>query len=127
MEVLARLNRFLLESYSWHQVIFLIGLTGLIVLDLAFLEGWGTFWVMLAWGLVFGIHFMVFRSQTVDERWVQERTIFDVQRPWDTGHIQDIKKSPFGKSIYRTELGRIDGEGRPVAQPPEREQGEDRD
>ena len=67
---------------------------------------------------------MVFRSQTVDERWVQETDdLRDVQRPWDTGHIQDIKKSPFGKSIYRTELGRIDGEGRPVAQPPEREQG----
>ncbi|MCY4592927.1 MAG: hypothetical protein OXE86_20700 [Alphaproteobacteria bacterium] len=115
MQTLARLNQVLLASYGWHQPLFLTGLAALGALDLAFLDGWGTFWVMLSWGMVFGIHFMVFRAQTVDERWVQERTIFDVQRPWDTGHIQEIKKSPFGRSIYRTELGRVDEHGRPVS------------
>ena len=115
MQSLARLNRALLTSYRWHQPLFLAGLAALGTIDLAFLDGWGTFWIMLSWGMVFGVHFMVFRAQTVDERWVQERTIFDVQRPWDTGHIQEIRKSPFGKSIYRTELGRVDEHGRPVS------------
>lgn len=115
MQTLERLNRALLATYRWHQPLFLAGLAVLGTIDLAFFDGWGTFWVMLSWGMVFGIHFMVFRAQTVDERWVAERTIFDVQRPWDTGHIQEIRKSPFGKSIYRTELGRVDEHGRPVS------------
>ena len=111
---LASLNRLLLSSYRPHQVVFILGFAAMLVIDMFWLQGWATFWVMICWSTVFGVHFMVHRAQTVDEHWVYERTVFEVYRPWDTGHIEEIKNSPFGKSIYRTELGRVDEKGDPV-------------
>lgn len=122
--MLGRLNRIVLAAYRWHQIGFLAGLAALIVIDIAFLEGWGTFWIMLSWSTVFGVHFMIFRAQTVDERWAHERMIFEVYRPWDTGHIEEIRNSPYGKSIYRTELGRIDKKGRDARAPEPKSGGE---
>lgn len=107
-------NKFLLVSYRWHQSAFLVGIAGMLVVDFFFLDGWMTFWPMVAWSMIFGIHFMVFRSQSVDEEWVRERIIFEVYRPWDHGHVDEVKNSPFGLSAYRTELGRVDEKGNPV-------------
>lgn len=108
------LNKFLLASYRWHQSAFMVGFAGMLVVDFFFLDGWATFWLMVVWSLVFGVHFMVFRSQAVDEEWVREKIIFDVYRPWDYGHIDEIKNNPYGLSAYRTELGRVDKDGNPV-------------
>jgi hypothetical protein len=84
------------------------------VVDFFYLEGWATFWLLAGWSLVFGVHFMVYQSQAVDEEWVREKIIFEVYRPWDHGHVDEIKNNPYGKSIYRTELGRVDKDGKPV-------------
>ena len=54
---------------------------------------------------------MIFRAQNVDDEWLEEKIIFDVYRPWDYGHIDQIKRNPFGKSIYRTEKGKVDTGG----------------
>jgi hypothetical protein len=107
-------NKLLMASYRWHQSLFMLGMAALATVDFLFLEGWSTFWVMIAWGLLFGVHFMAFRSQVVDEKWVRERIIFEVYRPWDHGHVDEIKNNAFGRSIYRTELGRVDDDGKPL-------------
>lgn len=107
-------NQTIMASYRWHQMGFLLGLSVLAVVDFLFLDGWATFWVMVGWSLLFGVHFMIFRSQTVDEQWVRERIIFDVYKPWDHGHVDEIRNNPYGRSAYRTELGRVDGDGNPV-------------
>jgi Ca2+/Na+ antiporter len=104
-------NKVLLAYYRLHQMAFMLGLAAMLVVDFFFLDGWATFWLMVAWSLLFGVHFMVFRSQAVDEEWVQERIIFEVYRPWDYGHIDEIKNNPYGLSPYRTELGRVDKDG----------------
>ncbi len=106
------LNQVLLASYRWHQTLFVVGLGAMMVVDFFFLDGWATFWPTMAWCMIFGIHFMIFRSQMVDDEWARERLIFEVYRPWDTGHIEEIRNRPFGKSIYRTELGRVDRDKR---------------
>jgi hypothetical protein len=119
-------NKALLASYRWHQMGFMVGLLALAIVDFFFLDGWATFWVMTAWSLLFGVHFMIFRSQAVDEEWVRERIIFDVYKPWDYGHVDEIRNNPYGRSAYRTELGRVDENGNPVStkkddEPPEPE------
>lgn len=108
------LNKTLLASYRWHQFAFMLGVAVMMVVDFFYLEGWATFWLLAGWSLVFGVHFMVYQSQAVDEEWVREKIIFEVYRPWDHGHVDEIKNNPYGKSIYRTELGRVDKDGKPV-------------
>ncbi len=101
---------FILRLFRLHQIIFMAGIGSLLIIDFFFLEKWGTFWVMLGWSMLFGIHYLFFRSQEVDDEWLKEKMIFNVYRLWDYGHIGEIKKNPFGRSIYRTEDGRIDKE-----------------
>jgi hypothetical protein len=108
------INRAVLNCYRWHQMAFMVGLFALACADFFFFDGWSTFWAMVAWSLVFGVHFMIFRSQAVDEKWVRERIIFEVYRPWDYGHVDEIRNNPYGRSAYRTELGRVDDDGNPV-------------
>ena len=91
-------------------MIFLAGLSLLLIIDFFFLKKWGTFWIMLVWSMLFGIHYLFFRSQEVDDERLNEKMIFSVYRLWDYGHIGEIKKNPYGRSIYRTEDGRIDKE-----------------
>ena len=112
--MLDSLNKALLLSFRRHQMIFIIALGLMAVVDFFLLDGWSTFWPMVVWSMLFGLHFIVFRSQVVDEQWLEERMIFDVYRPWDYGHIEEIKKNPYGKSIFRTEIGRVDKDGNPV-------------
>ena len=111
--LLHRLNRTLLLTFRLHQILFLVLLMVMMIVDFFFLEGWATFWPMIIWSAIFGIHFMIFRAQSVDDKWVRERLIFNIYRPWDTGHVEAIRERPFGKSIYRTEIGRIDEQGKP--------------
>ena len=114
MQFVSYLNQLLLVWFRVHQVVFIVMLAAMMIFDFFLLEGWATFWPMIVWSLLFGIHFMIFRAQTVDDAWAEERLIFEVYRPWDTGHIDAIKRSPFGKSVYRTERGRIDKKNRPA-------------
>ena len=104
------LKFFVLRIFRLHQVIFLAGLSLLLIIDFFFLEKWGTFWLMLVWSIVFGVHYLFFRAQAVDDEWLKEKMAFSVYRLWDYGHIREIKKNPFGRSIYRTEDGRLDEE-----------------
>jgi hypothetical protein len=102
-------------SYRWHQVTFFLGITVMTFVDYFLMEGWATFWVMITWSILFGIHFMVARSLSVDDKWVEERLFFGVYRPWDFGHIDQIRSNPYGRSAYRTEFGRLDENGKAVA------------
>ena len=63
--------------------------------------------------MVFGIHYLIFRSQSVDDEWLEEKMLFNVYRLWDYGHIGEIKQNPFGKSVYRTEKGRVKAPKKP--------------
>ncbi len=53
--------------------------------------GWWSFWPMCLWGLVLAFHFFYYRSVTVDDSWVQERTDDLRLRSYDLSHIRDIE------------------------------------
>tara|TARA_B100001123_G_C15111559_1_gene947681 strand:- start:222 stop:539 length:318 start_codon:yes stop_codon:yes gene_type:complete len=87
--------------------VFLFGIGGLMTVDFFFWEKWATFWIMVGWSMIFGIHYLVFKSQAIDDEWLEEKMLFNVYRLWDYGHIGEIKRNPFGKSVYRTEKGLV--------------------
>ncbi len=63
----------------------------LIAANIAIGGGWWSFWPMCAWGLVFSLHFFYYKSVTVDEAWVEERTDDMRLRSYDLSHISDIE------------------------------------
>ena len=54
--------------------------------------GWWSFWPMCAWGIGLALHFFYYKSVTVDEAWVQERTDDMRLRSVDLSHIRDIEE-----------------------------------
>ena len=53
-------------------------------------EGWNTFAPMLAWAMLFGLHYVIARSLTMDEDRAERRTEDLRLRAYDQGHIDDI-------------------------------------
>lgn len=55
---------------------------------------WWAFWPLIVWGLALMLHFLVHRSSSVSESWVEERTQDLRSKSYDAGHIDDIRKHP---------------------------------
>ncbi len=88
-----------------HGLFFGAGMLAAGIVDVLLLDGWGSFWLMLGWSFVFGLHFLIYKGVTASEEWVEERIERVSDRPWDSGHVEAIRSQPFGRSPYRTEGG----------------------
>jgi hypothetical protein len=53
-------------------------------------SGWWSFWPLGIWGVALGVHYMVYKTRSVDESWVEERTADLRSKSYDAGHIDDI-------------------------------------
>ena len=75
--MLNKINILILKYFQLHQFVFFAGISILLLIDFFLLEEWATFWIMIFWAMAFGIHFMIFRAQNVDEEWLEEKIIFE--------------------------------------------------
>lgn len=55
---------------------------------------WWAFWPLVLWGLVLMLHYFFHRAGTVDDAWVEERTLDLRSKSYDLGHIDDIRERP---------------------------------
>jgi hypothetical protein len=53
---------------------------------------WWAFWPLVVWGLALAVHYLIFKSKRVDERWVEERTEEVHSKAYDAAHIDSIEK-----------------------------------
>lgn len=72
---------------------------------------WWAVWPLLVWGLAVMIHFLVYRAATIDDAWVEERTVDLRLRSYDLGHIDTIHERP-APSIKDKSGGEPPGGGR---------------
>jgi hypothetical protein len=55
---------------------------------------WWAVWPLLVWGLLVMLHYLVYRAGSVEDAWVEERTLDLRSKSYDMGHIDDIRKHP---------------------------------
>lgn len=77
--------------YRRHVLAYSVLMGALVVVNIFVGGGWWSFWPMCAWGLLLAFHFFYYRSVTVDDMWVQERTDDLRLRSYDLSHIRDIE------------------------------------
>ena len=53
---------------------------------------WWSFWPVGVWGVVLGVHYLVYKTRSVDESWVEERTADLHSKSYDASHIDDIAR-----------------------------------
>ena len=52
---------------------------------------WWAFWPLVVWGSILAIHYLIYKSKRVDERWVKERTDDVRSKSYDRAHIDSIE------------------------------------
>ena len=62
---------------------------------------WWSFWPLAAWGIALAVHYLVYKSRTVDESWVEERTADLHSKSYDAGHIDRIADDHGGRTADR--------------------------
>ncbi len=97
-----------MRAFRRHRLAFVLVNGALTAANVYTGAPWWAFWPLLVWALALMIHFLVYRATTVDDAWVEERTLDLREKSYDLGHIDSILKTP-APSIRR-------GEGAP---PPE--------
>jgi len=75
-----------------HLWAYALGAGGLIAANWATGGGWWSFWPLAVWSVVLGVHYLVYKSRTVDEKWVDERTADLRSKSYDAGHIDAIAR-----------------------------------
>lgn len=85
-----RLLELAVAGFRPHFLVFLAA--GLAILGLAAATGWRwMYWVVMAWGTLLLVHYLVYKTRTVDERWVDERTEALNLKSYDRDHIENIR------------------------------------
>jgi hypothetical protein len=54
--------------------------------------GWWSFWPLAVWAVALGVHYMVYKTRSVDESWVEERTADLRSKSYDASHIDVIAR-----------------------------------
>ncbi len=102
-----------LRPHAWaYGIAMLVAL----MLALGSVELW-LFWPLMAWTVLFLIHFLVVKSLNVDSAWVAERTEKAAMKAFDISHIESIRER-YEKSASRP-ADRDPGEGDAAPEPDE--------
>jgi len=82
------------RAFRWHLLAFVLVNAALTAANVYTGAPWWAFWPLLVWGFAVTIHFLVYRATTIDDAWVEERTVDLRLRSYDLGHIDTIHESP---------------------------------
>jgi hypothetical protein len=81
----------LVRGFRWHVWSFLVLNLGLTAVNIATGRPWWALWPLLATGLALGLHYILSKALTVDERWAEERARDLTIKSYDRSHIESIR------------------------------------
>jgi hypothetical protein len=88
------LRRRVARAFRWHLLIYLLVNAALTGVNVYMGAPWWAVWPLLVWGLLLLLHFLFQRAESVDDAWVEERTLDLRSKSYDMGHIDDIREHP---------------------------------
>jgi hypothetical protein len=89
--VFSAARRQVVRAFPWHVRGFVVGnllLNGVNALTGGF---WWAFWPLLVTAAVLAVHYFLYKTISVDARWVDERTEELNLKSYDRSHIEDLK------------------------------------
>jgi 2TM domain len=94
----------LLSSRRWlrrHLAAYLVVNIGLTAANIASGAPWWAFWPFAIWSMVLMVHYLAYKTSTVDDAWVDERIEDLRSKSYDLSHIDDIARKPGGAAPER--------------------------
>jgi hypothetical protein len=77
--------------FRLHLWLFVVGNLALNTANWFVGHWWWAFWPLVAWSLVLGAHYLVYKSRRVDPHWVEERTEDVRSKSYDRAHMDSIQ------------------------------------
>jgi len=94
----------LLSSRRWyrrHLAAYLVVNIGLTAANIVGGAPWWAFWPFAIWSMVLLVHYLIYKTSTVDDAWVNERIDDLRSKSYDLSHIDDITRKPGGAAPKR--------------------------
>jgi len=82
------------RAFRPHLLAYLLVNAGLTGVNVTMGAPWWAVWPLVLWGMLLMLHFLYYRATSVDEAWVEERTLDLRSKSYDMGHIDDIREHP---------------------------------
>jgi hypothetical protein len=84
-------RHWLVPTYRWHALAF-VSLNGVLLIANV-LTGWPwwAFWPLLVTAFLLGVHYLLYKALSVDERWADERVEELNLKSYDRSHIENLK------------------------------------
>ena len=86
------------RAFRWHAWAYVAGAAILVLANVVTGGGWWSFWPLAVWSVAFAVHYLVYKTGTVDDAWVKERTADLHSKSYDASHIDRIVQDQPGKS-----------------------------
>jgi len=80
----------LVRAYAYHRAGFIAFNVVLTLVNIYTGKPWWALWPLLVTGLIFLIHYLIFKASTVDDAWVDDRAADLYDKSYDQGHIRTI-------------------------------------
>jgi hypothetical protein len=82
------------RAFRPHLLVYLLVNACLTGVNVTMGAPWWAVWPLVLWGMLLMLHFLYYRATSVDEAWVEERTLELRSKSYDMGHIDDIREHP---------------------------------
>lgn len=82
------------RAFRPHLLVYLLVNAALTAANVYTGTPWWAVWPLVVWGLLLMLHFLFHRAASVDDAWVEERTLDLRSKSYDMGHIDDIRGHP---------------------------------
>ncbi len=109
------LSAALVRAYPVHRNVFILFNVGLTIANVLTGAPWWAVWPLLVTGLIFTVHYLIYKANVVDDAWVEERVADLHYKSYDQGHIDAIAGADDMKQVdgsVRTKQREENGEAR---------------
>jgi len=89
------------RNFRRHFAAFLVVNVALTAANIAGGAPWWAFWPLAAWSLPLLVHYLFYKTSTVDDAWVDERIEDLRSKSYDLSHINAIQDQPLGAAPER--------------------------
>lgn len=95
------------RNFRRHFVAYLVVNLALTAANIVGGAPWWAFWPLAVWSLPLLVHYLFYKSSTIDDAWVDERIEDLRSKSYDLSHINAIQDQPLGAGPER-KLGEPD-------------------
>ena len=89
-----------MRAFRWHLMAFVALNAASSLANALTGRPWWAFWPLIVTGFLLGLHYLLYKSLSVDDQWAEERVEELNLKSYDRSHIDELK-SRFGRPSDR--------------------------